>query len=83
MCVCVCVGGGGGGEKSGQFLSIKKKIQIGPGSIFCVFASVARILKGKDDENEKRICNFRTQCARTFTEQLTSNTVSEQIFLAL
>ncbi len=60
-----------------------KKKQIGPGSIFCVFASVARILIGKDDEYEKRICNICNQCARTFTEQLTSNTVSAQIFLAL
>ncbi len=37
------------------------------GSIFCVFTSVASILIGKDDKykkkTEKRMRNFRTQCA--------------------
>ncbi len=48
--------------------------KIGPGSIFCVFASVASILIGKDDEYEppppppkKRIWKFWTQCAITFS----------------
>ncbi len=43
--------------------------EFGSGSIFCVFASVACILIGKDGEyekNEKRMRKFRTQCAITF-----------------
>ncbi len=46
--------------------------KIGSGSIFCVFASVACILIGKDEEyekTEKRMRKFRTQCAMAFTCQ--------------
>ncbi len=45
--------------------------QFGSGSIFCVFASVACILIGKDGEYEKTEKRMRnsvwTQCAMTFT----------------
>ncbi len=40
--------------------------KFGSGSIFCVFASVACILIGKDGEyekKEKRMRKFQTQCA--------------------
>ncbi len=37
--------------------------KFGSGSIFCVFASVACILIGKDEEYEKRKRKFRNQCA--------------------
>ncbi len=43
--------------------------KFGSGSIFCVFASVACILIGKDGEyekTEKRMRKFRTQCAMAF-----------------
>ncbi len=39
--------------------------KIGSGLIFCVFASVACILIGKNEEKRKR--KFRTQCVMTFT----------------
>ncbi len=48
--------------------SVKKK--FGSGLIFCVFASVACILIGKDEEYEKmekRMRKFRTPCAMTFS----------------
>ncbi len=45
--------------------------KIGSGSIFCVFASVACILIGKDEEYEKkmekRMRKFQTQCAMTLS----------------
>ncbi len=44
--------------------------KFGSGSIFCVFASVACILIGKDGEYEKmekRMRKFWTQCAMAFT----------------
>ncbi len=44
--------------------------KIGSGSIFCVFASVACILIGKDGEyekTEKRTRKFQTQCAMAFS----------------
>ncbi len=48
---------------SETFVHLKK---FRSGSIFCVFASVACILIGKDGEyerTEKRMRKFRTQCA--------------------
>ncbi len=51
---------------SETFICQKK---FGSGSIFCVFASVACILIGKDEEyekTEKRMRQFRTQCAMAF-----------------
>ncbi len=43
--------------------------KFGSGSIFCLFASVACILIGKDGEyekTEKRMRKFQTQCAMAF-----------------
>ncbi len=50
--------------------------KFGSGSIFCVFASVACILIGKDGEYEKmekRMWKFRTQCAMTLTPSITAS----------
>ncbi len=47
--------------------------KFGSGSIFCVFASVACILIGKDEEYEKmekRMRKFRTQCAMALSKKI-------------
>ncbi len=50
---------------------VRHKKKIGTGSIFCVFASVACILKGEDEEYEKKkmhanisdsVCNDLKSC---------------------
>ncbi len=57
--------------------------KIGSVSIFCVFASIACILIGKDEEyekTEKRTWKFRTRCAMTL--KLQTNCKNESAMLA-
>ncbi len=55
---------------------------FGSGSIFCIFASVACILIGKDEEyekTEKRMRKFQTQCAMAFTLKQPLMSIMDQI----
>ncbi len=55
--------------------------KFGSGSIFCVFASVACILIGKDGEYEKKMekhmRKFRNQCAMALSHVNYSTTVKK------